>query len=184
MKKIKVIIWAVTMLFVVTACNDDETETVAETISAADREFVLNALDGGMFEVKAGELALAKGDTSTMMVDSILTSIQSFGQMMATDHAKVNQELENLADRKQVATTTTLSVAKQQRIDSLSAAQGAVFDSLYIQMMVVSHQEAVGLFEAQSINGDDNDLKSWAADQLPTLKHHLEFAKVMRDSLQ
>ncbi|MGV3603632.1 MAG: DUF4142 domain-containing protein [Dyadobacter fermentans] len=145
--------------------------------------FVMNAADGGMFEVRAGELAVSKGDsTKTGMVmagDSM--SIKSFGQMMITDHTKANNELKTIADRKQVSIPTTLSEAKQKMIDSLSAASGAAFNTMYTRMMVSSHRETVALFEKESGSGQDADLKSWATATLPTLKHHLEMAEMMHD---
>jgi putative membrane protein len=184
MKKLNLICWVVGLWFAVTACTDDDKEAMSETVSAADRDFVLNAIDGRMFAIQAGQLAVAKGDTSRQMIDSMLTSVRSFGQTMVTDHTATNEALKKLADRKQVAISTTLSVGKKQKIDSLSMAYGATFDVLYTRMMVVSHQDAIGLFEAASSTGDDHEIKSWASDQLPTLKHHVEVAKMIRDSIQ
>lgn len=181
MKKLSVFLILLCGVSVASCSDDDDGQT--STIPESDRMFVMSAADGGMFEVKAGEMAVSKGDsTKTGMVmagDSM--SVRSFGQMMVTDHTKANNELKTIADRKEVTVPVTLSEAKQKMIDSLSAATGASFNVMYSRMMVSSHRETVSLFEKQSGSGQDAELKSWAAATLPTLKHHLEMAEMMHD---
>jgi len=50
-----------------------------------------------------------------------------------------------------------------------------------MRQMVKDHKEAVALFESQSKNGRDDDLKALAAKTLPTLKEHLKMAQDMAD---
>jgi putative membrane protein len=186
MKKVRLILMLAAGMFVATSCNDDDDENVGTTLPEADRMFVNNAADGGMFEVKAGELAVAKGDSSKtgMVMGSDSLSIKSFGQMMITDHTKANNELKTLADQEDVDLPSALSTAKQKMLDSLSAASGATFNMMYVRMMVTSHQETVSLFEKQANTGQDPELKSWASQKLPTLKHHLEMAEMLHNEIK
>lgn len=133
-----------------------------------DMEFVLKAADGGLLEVKLGELA-AKQATSQQC--------KSFGKKMITDHTKVNDELKALAKKKQINIPGKLTSAKQQQYDSLAALRGDPFDMLYMNMMIASHEETIGLFQTESNDGKDPDLKKWADSKIPALKHHLEMAK-------
>jgi putative membrane protein len=184
MKKPKLILMLLAGMFVATSCKDDDDENVV-AVPEADKTFVNKAADGGMFEVRAGEMAAARGDSTLGMVmglDSM--SIRSFGQMMVTDHTKANNELKTLADQKGVDVPTTLSASKQAMLDSLTGASGAAFNMMYARMMVSSHQETVSLFETQADNGQDNELKTWASQMLPTLRHHLEMAEMMHDEMQ
>ena len=41
-------------------------------------------------------------------------------------------------------------------------------------MQIDAHQKAVALFESYAAAGENDDLKKWAGDTLPTLKEHLE----------
>ena len=186
MKKLRLIALLVTGSLLFNACKDDDNGNPGPTVPEADRMFVTNAADGGMFEVKAGELAVAKGDStpSGMVMGGDSMSIKSFGQMMITDHTKANNELKTLADSKDVNVPTTLSAAKQKMIDSLSSATGAAFNMMYAKMMVSSHEETVSLFEKQAAGGQDAELKSWASQKLPTLKHHLEMAEMMHEEVK
>lgn len=96
------------MMVAATSCDEHDDNT-PDTVSERDRTFMMNAADGGMFEVKAGKLAVAQGDTMQYMIHSERMSVRTFGQKMITDHTKANEELKALADKKQVAIPTTLS---------------------------------------------------------------------------
>ncbi|MCE7063321.1 DUF4142 domain-containing protein [Dyadobacter sp. CY343] len=133
-----------------------------------DKQFVLAAADGGMLEVKLGELASERATSA---------KCKEFGKMMITDHTKVNGELKALAQKKQITIPARLSAMKQQQYDSLAAQNGEKFDMLYMNMMIASHEETIGLFQTESNKGQDPDFKKWADSKIPALKHHLEMAK-------
>ena len=185
MKKLRLILIVGAGMFAAIGCSDDD-DNNQPTVPEADRMFVMNAADGGMFEVRAGELAVAKGSTSATgaVMGSDSMSIKSFGQMMITDHTMANNELRGIAEPKQVEMPGTLSSNKQKMLDSLNTASGTAFNTMYARMMVSSHVETVSLFEKQANSGQDDELKSWASQKVPTLRHHLEMAQMMRDSVR
>ena len=137
-----------------------------------DKEFVMAAAEGGMLEVKLGELAVKKGTSQ---------KIKDYGNTMITDHAKANEELTALAKQKKIMLPKKISSAKQQKYDSLASEKGETFDMLYMNMMIASHEETVGVFEKETVAGKDAELKKWADAKVPALKHHLEMAKMLFD---
>ncbi|MCE7064945.1 DUF4142 domain-containing protein [Dyadobacter sp. CY326] len=138
------------------------------TADSPDKAFILAAAAGGMLEVKLGELAQKQASSP---------KFKDFCKQMITDHTKVNGELKALAQKKQVQIPTALPAAKQQKYDSLASQKGEKFDMLYMNMMIASHEETVGLFQSESNKGKDADVKKWADAKIPALKHHLEMAK-------
>ncbi|RYZ37363.1 MAG: DUF4142 domain-containing protein, partial [Sphingobacteriales bacterium] len=48
---------------------------------------------------------------------------------------------------------------------------------LYVHNMVVNHSNTVQTFENYAVTGKDPDVKAFAQQTLPTLKHHLEAIK-------
>ena len=60
----------------------------ATKLSMADESFILAAAQGGMTEVKLGELAAQKGTRD---------DVKAFGQMMVKDHTAINDDLKALA---------------------------------------------------------------------------------------
>jgi putative membrane protein len=183
-EKLKLVILLAAGTFAALSCEDHNESGV--TIPEMDSMFVISAADGGMFEVKAGEIAEAKGDSSAtgVVMGSDSVSVKSFGQIMISDHTKANNELKSIADRKGVAVPTTLSSAKQMKLDSLSAVSGQAFNIMYTRMMVASHEETVALFEKESGAGQDAELKSWATQKLPTLMHHLEMSEMLYNEMK
>ncbi|MPR36450.1 DUF4142 domain-containing protein [Salmonirosea aquatica] len=172
MKKIKLSALLLVGLFVAVSCKDDDDGLTM--VPEADRNFAMMAADGGMLEVQLGQLAQSKGMTQ---------SVKDFGQMMVTDHTKANAELEGIVSSKDITLPTTLSTAKKQKYDSLAAMQGMAFDSAYVRVMVMSHQETIDLFQEEANNGKDSELKSWASGKLPTLNQHLTKVEAIQDSL-
>lgn len=135
---------------------------------SSDQEFVTQAAGGGMLEVKLGELAEKSASSP---------EIRDFGKMMIRDHSAVNDELKALAGKKKLKIPTGLAKAMQQQYDSLARMQGEKFDMLYMNMMIASHEQTIGLFQTESNKGQDAELKKWADSKIPALKHHLEMAE-------
>jgi putative membrane protein len=185
MKKLGMFLMLAAGIYGAVGCSDDD-DNSQPMVPEADRMFVINAADGGMFEVKAGELAVAKGDSTAtgVVMGSDSMSIKSFGRMMITDHTMANNELKGIADAKMVEVPTTLSSTKQKMLDSLNAVSGTAFNMMYARMMVKSHVETVSLFEKQAGDGQDPELKAWASQKLPALRHHLEMATRMHDEIE
>lgn len=152
------------------SCTDHEVGMVAE----ADRQFMMKAADGNMFEVKAGEMAMMK---------AVVDSVKHYGEHMVMDHGKASEELKALAAKKMVALPMALSEPKQKKLDSLAALSGMKFDSIYVKMMVASHVETIDLFKTEVILGEDQETKSFAEGKLPTLHHHLEEAEKLAKML-
>ena len=51
-------------------------------------------------------------------------------------------------------------------------------------MMVADHIEDIAVFENESRNGKDAELKAFAYRMLPTLKMHLDSARAIQSSLK
>ncbi len=143
-------------------------------VAEADKQFMLKAADGNLFEIKAGELASMK---------AAVDSVKAYGHHMVTDHGKASEELKALASKKMVSLPEMLSEAKQKKLDSLASMNGMAFDSTYMMMMVVSHVETIDLFNTETVLGEDAEVKSFASGKLPTLHHHLEQAEKLRNWL-
>ena len=172
------------MLLNVSCMNYDD--NIDNQISENDRTFVLNVIDGGIFEVKAGEIAVEKGDSLILgpMMGPDSLSVRAFGQMMIAEHSKANDELRALSKKHGVSIPNVLSAPKQKQVDSLMVLTGKAFDMAYTKMMVASHQETVSLFQSEAVSGTNSDLKSWAATKLPVLQQHLAAATSMRDAIK
>ena len=96
---------------------------------------------------------------------------------MVTDHGRANTELADLVKSKGIAVPTAADPAQKATRDRLSALNGADFDRAYMSQMVSDHTADVALFEREAAEGQDHDIKAWAARTLPTLRDHLALAR-------
>lgn len=140
-------------------------ENSTSSLSTADRNFVLQAAQSGMLEVELGRLAVQRGSSA---------AVKQHGQQMVEQHSQANQELMQLAMQKGVEVPKQMSSQNQALRQRLAGLSGTNFDAAYQQAMRESHSRAIALFEAQSKQGKDPELKAWAAQLLPDLQSHLQ----------
>lgn len=164
-----------------------------DMLSRSDKEFIKDATNIGTAEVKLSQLAVDKATNP---------EVKKFAQTMVDDHSKANEELKSLVGKigsGGVATTGTmtgrtatdesmsgeqLSSEGQKAYDKLKDLSGDKFDREYVKIMVDDHQKAVKLFEKQSKNGENSELKTFATKTLPTLRHHLDQAQLVQRDIK
>jgi putative membrane protein len=151
----------------------DQTNKDMKVIDNDDSKFMTEAASGGMMEVKAAQIAGQRCSSN---------QVKDFAKEMITDHTKANGELRDLAKQKNVALPDSMSNDDQKNIDKLMKEDAKHFDKTYIDMMVDDHKKAVDAFQKVVDNPKDADVKIWADKTLPTLKHHLEMAKMAKDN--
>jgi putative membrane protein len=163
------------------ACNsknkEDDSKEVAEeqndtkfedTEIENDTEFAVEAADAGLFEVQLAQLALTNGTSS---------EVKTFAQTMIDEHSKANEELKGLAQQKNISLPTAISDKCQKKYNDLAEKKGIDFDDAYTDLMVKDHKDAIDNFKKEADKGKDADIKSWAAQKVTALEHHLEMAK-------
>lgn len=142
--------------------------------SIKDQDFAKHAADGGMAEVKLGQLAVQKAQNA---------KVKEFGQKMVDDHGKANEQLKEIASKKNIPLPVDVSVKERALFDRLSGLTGSAFDKTYMHEMVKDHKTDVSEFEKEATSGSDSDIKSFASTTLPTLKSHLEMANSVAASV-
>jgi putative membrane protein len=144
----------------------------AETkLSTADKDFILAAAQGGMTEVKLGELAAQKG---------MRDDVKEFGQMMVKDHTAINGDLKALAAQKDVILSDSLDPKHQGMVDKMAALTGSEFDNAYIAGMIKDHKMDAKEFKAESAETKDADIKSFLDKSIPVVDEHLKHVTAMK----
>ena len=131
-------------------------------------KFANEAAQGGMAEVEFGRIAAQKATDP---------SVRAFGQRMVADHSKASAELKSIASRKGMQLPNEMNSEQKSEMDKLEKLSGADFDKEYMSAMVKDHEDDVKAFETQSKEGNDGDVKAFAAKTLPTLQDHLQMAR-------
>lgn len=137
-------------------------------MSSTDTMFAIAAAQGGVAEVRLGELALSKAGSHL---------VKAFGQRMVDDHSKANDRLKDLAQKQNMTLPATMSSKDQALYEKLQKLSGADFDKLYMKSMVKDHEQDTKEFKKEARNGKDPELKNFAAQTLPVLESHLSDAR-------
>jgi len=140
-----------------------------------DAEFAVWAADGGIMEVRMGQLAAEKASSP---------QVKQFASAMVEDHSKASEELKSYASSRNIVLPEMMSEDKQRKYDELAQKSGADFDRAYIDFMVKDHKEDIDEYQEQSREATDPELRSWAQGKVPVLQHHLEMAQAAQDALK
>jgi putative membrane protein len=140
-------------------------------LSTTDKDFILAAAQGGMTEVKLGELAAQKG---------LRDDVKAFGQMMVKDHSAINADLKALAAQKSVTLPDSLDAKHQKMVDKMSARTGSAFDDAYIAGMIKDHKQDAKEFKAKSGETKDADIKTFVDKSIPVVSEHLKRIAAMK----
>ena len=170
----------------------------ATGVSDHDKDFVNQMLSAGMAEIETARLA--KDDASS-------TDVKQFAQMMIDDHTAADNLLMNVASTDAIPTDAQIDDRHMRLMNDLRKQHGLDFDKVYMDAMVGDHEDAVKALrsrveEQRSLtdrlegkNPEDrtavtpdpsNDktttrVNEWAANTLPTVEHHLDRAKEIKD---
>ncbi len=146
---------------------------VASTASAAnlskvDKEFITKAAQGGAAEVAMAQLAQQKSQDD---------GVKKFAQAMIDDHTPANKKLADTAAAKGITAPTDPSAGQQKMMAKLQTLDGTKFDHAYLTGQVKAHEAMLKLFQRESTNGKDADLKSFADTTTPVIQKHITMAQ-------
>lgn len=146
----------------------------ARSSSVSDTQFAKKAAEGGIAEIKFGQLAQEKGTAA---------SVKKFGARMVEDHSKVGDELKQVATQEKITLPNDMNSKDKAMYEMLSKLSGAAFDRAYARNMVKDHEEDIAEFRKEADAGHNPAVKDFAMQNLPTLEDHLKEAKEMRQNV-
>lgn len=191
MKKRTLVLFA--LPFMVAACNNQASDSVDKADSAneakldspssrpgistdeATTNFLVKAADGGMAEVKLGEIAQQKATNA---------KVKEFAGMMITDHTGANGQVKSLAAARNVTLPAMPGDDNIKKSDDLFKKTGTDFDKSYMSTMIDDHQKTIDLFEDASGDTKDAEVKTFIDNTLPKLRMHLDSAKAIQKRLK
>ncbi len=178
----------VATIFLMVSCSNNQepadTKTIAQNQNEEkfddrdkekDADFLVDAAEINMEEIRLGQLAQQMGTTPY---------IKDLGKMMESAHKKSYDDLTALAYRKNIAIPSAPTDNAQKDYLDLSAKTGNDFDKAYADLMVSKHQDAIDLFEKASADCNDTEIKNWASVSLPDLRTHLNHSKKSQEQYE
>ncbi|HEX4576639.1 MAG TPA: DUF4142 domain-containing protein [Edaphobacter sp.] len=134
-----------------------------------DKMFLRKAAEGGIAEVKFGQLAVQKGSDD----------VKAFGQKMVDDHTRLNNEMAQIADSMGVMLPKSMNKEDQAEYDKLDKLSGSAFDMEYLTVMVKDHHQDLHAFRIEAASRTDPSLHDAVVKAENVIHDH----KVMVDKL-
>lgn len=141
-----------------------------------DSAYLVAAAETDMEEIEVGKLAIAKGTDP---------GVKKFGQMLIDDHTKAAATTKALAQTKNISLPAAITDKGKEAVEDLNKEKtGKDFDMKFADMMVDGHEKAISKMTDASEKATDPEIKSWAGNMVPTLKGHLEHAKMLKETIK
>jgi putative membrane protein len=159
-------------LIVFSSCKDDENTT--RSVTEPDKTFAMKASQASLDEIQMSQLVADRSENS---------AVEGFATHMIDEHNTAASDLQAIADNTDIVISHDIDGYHQGLIQKLSGLTGMAFDSVYMNIMVKDHMTAVDLFQSESTNGKDADVRGYADKYLPNLKEHLASAQALQETL-
>jgi putative membrane protein len=146
----------------------------AVIVSPTDAELMMHAAQDSMAEVRLAQLAQQRAGTD---------AVRQLAQRIVLDHTNADAELFPLARQRGVALAPSLHPEHQAMEQRLAYLSGTQFDVAFLEYLIGDHARSVAMFERAAATATDSALRSWAARQLPILRHHQAMAQNLHAQL-
>jgi putative membrane protein len=114
-----------------------------------DKMFLRKAAEGGIAEVRLGQLAAQKASSE---------DVKAFGQKMVEDHTKLNNIMAQIADSMGIMLPKSMNKDDQAEYDKLNALSGNDFDVEYLTFMVKDHHKDLHEFRLEAASPTNQTL--------------------------
>jgi putative membrane protein len=146
----------------------------SNTISGADREFVMQAEKDSIQERVLGRMAEEKSQNS---------DVKDYGKMLVKDHNDALEKLIDLMNKNGMPQPKGLPEERSEAVKKMQGLSGTAFDQEFVNMMVKDHQKAVDTFRHEAASAQNADVRDYAKKVLPTLEKHLKDAQDLQQKL-
>lgn len=156
--------------------NAQSTDGGVGTPNTVDEQFVKQAIKSGDMEIDQAQAELKSNPGNP--------SVSLFAHTMIRDHSAANAQIAAVASnlnipypQSHIETATSTSNGTPPPAAMGADKATAMPPRSYMQQEVADHQKAIALFESEVKNGGSQQLRTAAAQALPTLKAHLAMAQ-------
>jgi putative membrane protein len=137
-------------------------------VSGLDIEWLKTSVQGDLFEIQGGQLALQK---------STNTAVQTLAQRLITDHTQSLHESQRLAARYHIKLENKPTPTQQWQLSELSEWTAPLFDREYSELEVADHLQDITETADEIHLGFNRRFRMMARQEIPMLKMHLQLAQ-------
>lgn len=143
-------------------------------ISTADRSFVTEAAQQNLLQSKLASLAESKTQND---------QVKDLAGRFRDEANSTKGGLQDIASRNNMTLPTSLDTRHQQMYDRMSNLSGAEFDREFTNREIHLQDRAVNLYQNESQNGQDKDIRDFATSKMSTIKQDQQQAMNAQQSM-
>jgi putative membrane protein len=163
------VLTAAAFLFVsLPAAVSAQATTLPKDSIQADGEFVRHQAADNMMEVQLGQLAERRASNPM---------VQKFGEKMALDHQKLEDQWKDLAEKHGLRFRPALASAQQGKVTRLRQLGRSDFDREYMITMIKGHTKDAADLRVAVDSARSEPVRKMAAYALPIVQDHLQNAR-------
>lgn len=150
-----------------TTGNDSSGAVGTDTQTLRDKTFLRTAAQGGLAEIKLGQLASQKGSSD---------EIKKYAQQMIDDHTALNDSMKPIAESMGVTLPTDVSKKDAAEYSKLNGMSGTDFDKEYAAYMKKDHHKDLREFREEASATSDPTLKAAVTKGETVIAEHTRMA--------
>jgi putative membrane protein len=157
---------ACALAFVVTGAQARPRAAAAKP-SGLDKEYLKTSMQGDLFEIRGGHIALAKNNPAVVKL----------ARRLITDHTKSFEDAAALARKLGEDVPSKPTASEQWELKVVSSLKGRAFNHWYSSLEVFDHLQDISEAQDEVQDGKLGAVRKDAKDEIPTLRHHLALAR-------
>ncbi len=150
---------------------------ISAEMTSKVKDFVPAAAVSDMYEVEAAKIAEQRSQNA---------DVKAFARKMIQAHTQTTRALKAILATAKIEVTPPASLddRRQGMIDELRGAKDADFDGRYMSQQIDAHNEALILMRGYAKDGDNADVKAFAAKTATAVQEHLDMAQPIYDGIK
>ena len=133
-----------------------------------DRDFVHEALQSGMVQIKLGQLAAQKGSSP---------AVRQLGEKMVNDHTQLDNNMKQVAANMEMHAPKKISKKDKKLYAKLSTLSGKQFDQAYLKAMLKADKNDLKNFRREANDSQNPHVKQVASQGEQVISEHLQTIK-------
>ncbi len=155
----------------VEAAREPNTADRANNMTAEDREFIQYASEMHSGEIALAQLAKEKSSTE---------GIRDYADNVIKTHTDALKKLSDRTGENRTRENTNPSSDTKNHMEYLKPMSGDQFDREFIVLMIADNQDAANTFKQPFVAVQNNDLKKYMNDVVPSLESNVTEAKKLQ----
>jgi putative membrane protein len=137
-------------------------------LKSVDQQFLNEAYDHSTEQLALGELATRQGKSD---------QVKKMGEQIVTDETAALKKLTQVAEKNSLTLPKAPPAQDMATVSRLTKLEGKQFDDAFLAQVRARDHHALNSFQQESKSGKNDDLKTYASDQLPVIRGQLDQLK-------